>query len=80
MTLNLPGVITELAERYTKKDRKAMGVITVEYQGDAVEFVVFPTQWKAYSFLWKEMNVGIFNLTKTEKGVKFNDGQILRKP
>lgn len=78
ITLNLPGVISEINERRTKRDGRAMGIVNIEYQGDAVEFVVFPQQWENYKFLWKEMTPAIFNLTKTEKGVKFNDAQILR--
>ena len=79
ITLSLPGVITEVAEKRTKRDGNAMGIVTIEYQGDAVEFVVFPKDWAAYKWLWKDMTTAIFNLTKTAKGVKFNDAQVLRK-
>ena len=56
-----------------------MGIITIEYQGDAVEFVIFPNDWSRYKFMRKEMAVGIFNLTKTARGVKFNNAELLRK-
>jgi len=77
--VKLPGVVSSCVERYTKKDGKAMGIVNIEYQGEAVEFVVFPKDWDAYKFVWKEMTPGIFSLTKTEKGVKFNDATVLRK-
>jgi DNA polymerase-3 subunit alpha len=79
IVVKLPGVVSSCVERYTKKDGRAMGIVNIEYQGEAVEFVVFPKDWDAYKFVWKEMTSGIFSLTKTEKGVKFNDATVLRK-
>ena len=78
-TVTLPGVITEISEKFTKKKGDAMGIVGIEYQGDVVEFVVFPRDWEAYKFLWKDMTPAIFSLTKTAKGVKFNNAEILRK-
>ena len=78
-TVRLPGVITEITEKFTKKNGDAMGIVGIEYQGDVAEFVVFPKDWATYKFLWKDMKVAIFSLTKTQKGVKFNDAFELRK-
>ena len=79
VTATVPGVIANIDEKRTKRDGSAMGIVNIEYQGDAIEFVVFPKDWAAYKFLWKEMTPAIFSLTKTAKGVKFNDAEILRK-
>jgi DNA polymerase-3 subunit alpha len=78
-TILVPGVVTECLEKLTKRDSSKMGIVTIEYQGDAIQFVVFPKDWSAYQFAWKEMMTGIFSLTKTQKGVKFNNVNILRK-
>jgi len=78
-SVTIPGTITSVVEKLTKKDSKPMGIITIEYQGDAVEFVIFPNDWSRYKFMRKEMTVGVFNLTKTARGVKFNNAELLRK-
>ena len=79
LTLRVPGIVATIDEKRTKRDGSAMGIVNIEYEGDAVEFVVFPKDWANYKFLWKEMTPAIFSLTKTSKGVKFNDAEILRK-
>lgn len=78
----LCGTITSLRETFTKKEGKAMGIVTIEYEGDELEFAVFPAQWKAYKFLWKERTPGIFtiryNLNKQdEPGYNFKEGEKL---
>lgn len=72
--LRLPGVVTGIKETKTKKDRKPMGIITIEYEGEEAEFVVFPQQWAGYSFLWKDRTPGIFELRETERGLSFASG------
>jgi len=42
-----------------------------------VEFAVFPQQWKAYKFMWRERTPGIFTLKKSAKGINFEDGMKL---
>lgn len=54
-----------------------MGVITIEYQGDETEFVVFPQDWRGYKFLWKERLPGIFTINQGERGLVFKHGQKL---
>jgi DNA polymerase-3 subunit alpha len=70
----LPGVITGLKDLKTRAKGDEMGVVTIEFEGQEIEFVVFPKQWKAYKFLWKERTVGIFEINKTERGLNFYGG------
>ena len=70
----VPGVISHIKKTATKKDKKDMGIITLEYEGSDVEFAVFPREWKSYKFLWKERLPGIFTLKKNERGIHFNEG------
>jgi len=56
-----------------------MGIVSIEYQGDAVEFVIFPREWSSYKFLWNERTSAIFTLTKTARGIKFDDAITLIK-
>jgi DNA polymerase-3 subunit alpha len=70
----LPGVITNLDEKFTKKGRKPFGIVTIEYHGDELEFVVFNQHWQSYKFLWKDRAVGIFGVKKTDRGFQFDEG------
>jgi DNA polymerase III alpha subunit len=72
--VDIPGIVASVSEKRTKRDGKAMGIVTVEYQGDEVEFVVFPREWKAYKFMWRERTPGIFSLMKTDRGIHFDKG------
>lgn len=72
--VHIPGIVATLVPKRTKKDNKAMGIVTIEYQGDEVEFVVFPKQWADYRFLFKERVPGVFTLAKNDKGVRFEKG------
>lgn len=67
----VPGVISQIVPKKTKKDGKAMGIVTIEYQGDQAEFVVFPKQWADYKFLWRERTPAIFALTNGDRGIRF---------
>lgn len=73
----VPGVVASVVPKKTKRDGKSMGIVTVEYQGRQIEFVVFPNDWKAYKFLWRERSVGIFYLSKGDRGIVFKEGQRL---
>lgn len=75
----VPGVVSGIKPLKTKKDGKAMGVVTVEYQGQEIEFVVFSKDWKAYKFLWRKREVGVFSLESGDRGMKFNNGYRLSK-
>lgn len=70
--LHLPGVVSTINPKKTKADGKAMGIVTIEYQGEQVEFVVFPKQWKEYKFLWRERTPAIFTLINGDRGVRFD--------
>lgn len=50
----LPGVITHVKEVKTKKDQKRMGIVTMEYEGNTIEFAVFPDSYRSHSFMWNE--------------------------
>lgn len=58
----LPGVVTHIRETKTVKGGKKMGIVTIEYEGDSIEFAVFPNEWKSHRFLWHERTPGIFTI------------------
>lgn len=67
----VPGVVAAIRPLVTKKDKKSMGVVTIEYEDDQAEFVVFPQQWQNYKFLWKERTPAVFGLASGDKGLRF---------
>ena len=71
VTVQIPGIVNSVVSRRTRKDNKAMGIVSIEFEGDQAEFVVFPREWKGYKFLWNERTPAIFTLTKTDRGVRF---------
>lgn len=79
----LPGYVSKVEEKKTRNGGKRMGIVTIEYEGDQLEFVVFPKEWKAMSFLWREQTPGIFKIRhslneKTGKvGYNFDSGELL---
>jgi DNA polymerase-3 subunit alpha len=73
----VPGVITEIRPVLSKAAKKPMGIVTIEYEGDTIEFVVSPPSWKASRFLFKERTPGIFTLTLGERGISFESGKKL---
>jgi DNA polymerase-3 subunit alpha len=73
-THTLPGVISAVREVHTKKTNKRMGIVSIEYEMDNAEFVVFPREWSNYTFLFKMRTPGIFTVTKDEKGIHFENG------
>jgi DNA polymerase-3 subunit alpha len=72
--VRLPGVIASIKKVNTKAKGEAMGVVTMEYHGDDVEYVVFPKQWRSYKFLWKERTPVVVRLRISDRGVNFEDG------
>jgi len=74
----LPGIITAVDEKETKREGKKMGVITIEHEGDSVDFVVFPKDWKRYSFAWRERTPGLFTLSQGKRGAKFGSLEIMK--
>jgi DNA polymerase III subunit alpha len=77
MRYTIPGVIVDIRETKTRAKGDSMGIVQVEYEGDQVEFAVFPQQWKSYKFLFKERTPGIFTLRKTQRGLNFEEGRKL---
>jgi DNA polymerase-3 subunit alpha len=72
--VRVPGVVSSIRKTKTKKAQKDMGFVKIEYGEDSIEFAVFPSQWTAYKFLWKERTPGIFTLKKSERGINFEEG------
>lgn len=75
----LPGAVAGLDPKKTRKAGKSMGIVTIEYEGDQAEFVVFPNQWKSYKFAWKERTPALFVLSKGDRGWKFESLDLLKK-
>lgn len=73
VSVHIPGIVSKIDVKRTRKDNKPMGIVTIEYQGDQAEFVVFPREWKSYRFMWHERTPAIFSLTKTDRGIRFED-------
>ena len=71
--VRVPGAVSSVVNKKTKKDGTAMGIVTIEYHGDSAEFVVFPREWQTYKFLWKERTPAIFTLSKSDRGIRFED-------
>lgn len=74
----LPGIISAIKETRSKAKKELMGIVTIEFEGEEVEFVVFPSQWSKYKFLFKERAVGIFKVKRTSRGVNFENGHLLK--
>jgi DNA polymerase-3 subunit alpha len=73
-SFRLPGVVASVSEKRTKKERKAMGIVRIEYEGEDAEFVVFPEHWRSYGFLFKDRTAGVFEIAKTDRGLHFKGG------
>jgi DNA polymerase-3 subunit alpha len=79
----LPGVITGIRATKAKASGKSMGIVTIEYQGESLEFAVFHNQWTSNKFMWHERTPGLFRInhalnTKTGKpGYNFESGHVL---
>lgn len=72
--LDIPGIVASVTPKRTKRDGKAMGIVTIEYDGDEAEFVVFPREWAQFRPLFCERTVAIFSLSKTKRGWCFQRG------
>jgi hypothetical protein len=64
-------------ETRTKKDNSAMGIVKAELNGEEIEFAVFPRQWLSHKFLFRQRNVTLLDLRRTERGVHFESGNKL---
>jgi DNA polymerase III alpha subunit len=76
-SVRVPGVISQIEPKKTRKDGKSMGIVTIEYEGNEAEFAVFPQQWKKQRHLWRERQAGLFELKVTERGCHFEYGMKL---
>lgn len=73
----LPGVVVDIRPVKSRASGKAMGIITIEYEGDTLEFATSPQSWKSHRFLWKDRACGIFEVKKSERGYNFESGSKL---
>lgn len=73
----LPGVVVDIRQVKSRAKQQAMGIITIEYEGDTLEFATSPQSWKTHRFLWKERACGVFEVKKTERGYLFESGSKL---
>lgn len=69
----VPGIVSTVVPKKTRRDGKAMGIVTIEYQGEQAEFVVFPKEWRSFRFLWSERTPAIFALCRTDRGIRFEE-------
>lgn len=74
----IPGIVSTIKPLFTKKDGKPMGQITIEYEDNQADFVVFPKQWQSYKFLWKERTPAIFGLANGDRGLRFETARKLQ--
>lgn len=77
LRFTVPGVITDIRRTTAKKSGKAMGIVTIEYEGDEIEFVVRPDLWRSDRFLWHDRTPGLFHLKRYEGGISFERGHLL---
>jgi DNA polymerase III alpha subunit len=78
----IPGVITDVAKRRTKKDAnwhpdRAWASITVQWEGQEAKFAAFPDQYDEFSYMLKVNKLGKFTLETGPKGAKLKKGWVL---
>ena len=78
----LPGIITSVKPTKVKASGKAMGIVTLEYGRHELQFACFSNKWPANKFMFKERNVGIFQIRqspatdKSRAGYHFETGYL----
>jgi DNA polymerase-3 subunit alpha len=73
----LPGTVVNIRQVKAKSSGQSMGIITIEYEGDTLEFATSPRSWRSHKFLWKERACGIFEVKKSDRGYNFESGSKL---
>jgi DNA polymerase III alpha subunit len=73
----LPGTVVNIRQVKAKSSGQSMGIITIEYEGDTLEFATSPQSWRSHKFLWKERACGIFEVKKSDRGYNFESGSKL---
>jgi DNA polymerase III subunit alpha len=66
-THKLPGVVVKVKKTKVKSSGESMGVVTIAYEGDTIDFAVFPNKWLSTKFMWREQTPVIVTL-------KYRDG------
>jgi DNA polymerase-3 subunit alpha len=74
----LPGIITDIRPTKVRSSGAAMGIVTIEYDGDELTFAVFSDNWKKSKFLFKPRQMGIFTVRHTAPNDKRNEGYHFR--
>jgi len=78
----IPGVITDVAKRRTKKDAnwnpdRAWASITVQWEGQEAKFAAFPDQYDEFSYMLRPNKLGKFTLETGPKGARLKKGWVL---
>jgi DNA polymerase-3 subunit alpha len=79
----IPGCVSQIVEKYTRKSNEQFGIITVEYEGQEATFMVWPREWKNKRSLFKIRTPGIFTIlhkpaTQYGESYVFQSGKILK--
>ena len=74
MFFKLPGVITNIRETEVKATGKKMGIVTISFEDDSLEFAVFPNEWGSHKFLWRERTPGVFTIKHSLNKKSGKDG------
>jgi DNA polymerase-3 subunit alpha len=64
-SFTLPGIVTQVVPTTIKNGPnkgKSMGIVTIEYQGDMLEFAVFHERWVNSQYMWNDRTSGIFKI------------------
>jgi DNA polymerase-3 subunit alpha len=79
----LPGVITNIDEKIARKSGEPFGILTVTYEENEIEFIVYATLWKRVKPNFKIRTPGIFEIrqgpdTQWGPSYVFRNGSILK--
>jgi DNA polymerase III alpha subunit len=58
----IPGCVSNMTEKRTRKNDEPFGIITIEYEGQEATFMVWPREWKNKRSLFKIRTPGIFTI------------------
>lgn len=60
----LPGIVTTVTEKIARKSKKPFGIISIGYESDELEFVVFSKDWRPFKKVFGLRDVGIFTIVQ----------------
>jgi DNA polymerase III alpha subunit len=62
------GIVVSVLSKISNATGKPFGIVTIEYESDTVEFMVFSQKWPRFKSLFKLRTVGLFTLRHRPKG------------